>query len=507
MPAPKRRRAPRGSASPKTGGGSRAPPVAVAQDEDEDVNSEDISGEVRDDEFAGSADDDEAENDEPGWEEEPEDDEDVADKRLRIAREYLARVQQDVADRRGDDAGEEEDEDGVSAELQRDNLEDAGRLQRQIARLVDTSQAQHEMRFHRTQQLPVTSVALTRDESTCYVGSKDGTILQVDIESGQRRKFVSSYLDATEGKQRKQQKGKGRIPRDINSVAVSDDGTMVASAHSSGLVCVWDSRSGQRVARFPGHRGRVSCVKFREGTRTLYSGSYDRTVKVWSCDELAYIDTLYGHESEVRALCRCPRHLRAHEDAVHEVQVLAIDCLRRERPVSVGRDRTCRLWKIQESSHLVLRAPAVASSIECCCMVNGQMWVTGAEDGSLSLWSMLKRKPVYTVEMAHSSDSHGTAAGYACAWVSSLAMCRGSDVVASGAGDGFVRLWQLKDSNASMEPLLALPCRGFVNSLAVSRSCRFLVAGVGQEPRLGRWARNADSRNGIAICSIPLSNG
>ena len=61
---------------------------------------------------------------------------------------------------------------------------------------------------------------------------------------------------------------------------------------------------------------------------------------------------------------------------------------------------------------------------------------------------------------------------------------RGSDVVASGAGNGTIKLWSLKDTNTSLEHLVDLECKGFVNSLAVSRSCRFLVAGVGQEPRM-----------------------
>ena len=49
----------------------------------------------------------------------------------------------------------------------------------------------------------------------------------------------------------------------------------------------------------------------------------------------------------------------------------------------------------------------------------------------------------------------------------------------------------------------ALPVRGFVNGLRVARSARFLVAGVGQEPRLGRWARDSKARNGIAIIQLP----
>ena len=43
---------------------------------------------------------------------------------------------------------------------------------------------------------------------------------------------------------------------------------------------------------------------------------------------------------------------------------------------------------------------------------------------------------------------------------------------------------------------------GFINALAFSHSGSYLVAGVGQEHRLGRWWKDRTAKNGIAI--IPL---
>lgn len=78
---------------------------------------------------------------------------------------------------------------------------------------------------------------------------------------------------------------------------------------------------------FPGHRGPVSCLTFRQGTSELFSGSYDRTVKIWNVEDRAYINTLFGHQSDV----------------------LTIDCLRKERLLTVGRDRSMQLWKVDLS--------------------------------------------------------------------------------------------------------------------------------------------------------------
>jgi len=40
----------------------------------------------------------------------------------------------------------------------------------------------------------------------------------------------------------------------------------------------------------------VTGLSFRPGTHTLYSCSYDRTVKIWSLDDAAYVDSLFGHQ-------------------------------------------------------------------------------------------------------------------------------------------------------------------------------------------------------------------
>ncbi|KAF2293149.1 hypothetical protein GH714_037981 [Hevea brasiliensis] len=216
------------------------------------------------------------------------------------------------------------------------------------------------------------------------------------------------------------------------------------------------------TAAFPGHRGPVSCLTFRQGTSELFSGSFDRSIKIWNVEDRAYISTLFGHQSEV----------------------LTVDCLRKERVLATGRDRTMQLFKVPEESRLIFRASA--SSLECCCFIDNDEFLSGSDDGNIELWSVQKRS-------------------LSCSWVSSVAVCRGSDLAASGAGSGSVRLWTVESAPKGIKPLYDLPLVGFVNSLAFSKSGKFLVAGVGQEPRLGRWGRISAARNGVAIQRLTLS--
>lgn len=77
-------------------------------------------------------------------------------------------------------------------------------------------------------------------------------------------------------------------------------------------------------------------MAFRKGTNQLYSGSFDRTLKVYdlSPSVMGYVETLFGHQDHV----------------------LGLDALRGETCISVGgRDKTVRYWKIVDETQLVFR--------------------------------------------------------------------------------------------------------------------------------------------------------
>ena len=67
--------------------------------------------------------------------------------------------------------------------------------------------------------------------------------------------------------------------------------------------------------------------------------------------------------------------------------------------------------------------------------MTGTAWVTGSCDGSLSLWTQLKKKPAYTVVNAHPLPLDQAQAEEAKpgadprSWVQSVAVCPGSDLV------------------------------------------------------------------------------
>jgi ribosomal RNA-processing protein 9 len=162
-------------------------------------------------------------------------------------------------------------------------------------------------------------------------------------------------------------------------------------------------------------------------------------------------------------------------------------------------------------------------ALDCVRYITQSEWVSGGDDGSLQVWSQLKKKPLAVLRGAHgqahvtSGDvppergSWAVAGSAADGWVQSVAVCRGSDLVASGAGDGAIKLWEVVESKhggaGGLRHIGSVPARGYVNGLALARSGRFVMAALGQEPRLGRWGRAQGARNGVLLHPLDLGAG
>ncbi|KAJ4976621.1 hypothetical protein NE237_001727 [Protea cynaroides] len=439
------------------------------------------------------------------------------EKRQRLAKAHLeklreiARMEQDEEEL-GDEELDEEEKAGnrdslVAQMLQQEQLEESGRVRRSIASSIQKPTSVDQFQVLVRHRQPVTAIALSSDDLRGFSASKDGTIVHWDVDSGKSEKYAWPSKETLRSHGAKDpQNSSMKWSKHVLSLAVSSDGRYLATGGLDRHVHLWDTRTRDHIQAFPGHKGPVSDVHFRQGTPQLFSASFDRQIKLWNVEDRSYMQTLFGHQSEI----------------------VTIDCLRKERVLTVGRDRTMRLYKVPEESQLVFRAPM--ASLECACFINNEEFFSGSDDGSVQLWSLTRKKPVYIVKNAHAvftpseklgaTDNGITYSGdrrengclkpenyclAAQSWVSSVTVCSNSDLAASGAGNGAVRLWGIESESSRIRFLFELPLVGFVNALAFAKSGRFLLAGVGQEQRLGRWGRIPAARNGVAVQSLKLS--
>lgn len=325
----------------------------------------------------------------------------------------------------------------------------------------------------------------------------------------------------------------------ILCVAASDTGKFVATGGADKRLIIWSADKLEPLRVFTQHRDAVTSLAFRRGTNQLYSSSVDRTVKIW--DELAYVETLFGHQEEV----------------------LDVASLSLERCISVGaRDRTARLWKVVEQTQLVFRGGGSSEkrrprnkdgeiaglrsygegSIDRVALVDEESFVTGSDNGSISLWTLHKKKPIFTIPLAHGLDppmkpEEASAEAEPDAkvperqprWITALATVPYSDVVLSGSWDGQVKVWRVSQDKKRLESMGVVGkvqgadedektagvdvqgvqeernVRGIVNDLSVfergdrGKDGLCVVAALGTEHRLGRWKKVYGSNRPIVF--------
>mmetsp|Transcript_4540 Transcript_4540/g.13087 ORF Transcript_4540/g.13087 Transcript_4540/m.13087 type:complete len:535 (-) Transcript_4540:740-2344(-) len=432
-------------------------------------------------------------------------------KKVRMARQYLEKIQKGV-DSDEDSSGSEEDSDDedvtehdrIGAKLQRQRLEREGTYEQDVADKVHASldrtreslpsaktweSVQQEeqakeyiesgsIRLMRGHDLTPTCLALQHDGTRAISGSKDHSVIIWDVQEERRA------LTLCPSWKRETQEEREATPRtlgEVLSVACSDDGRYAAVGRRDSTVCIYDVRSSSKtslVKTFTGHKGPITSLAFRTQSLQLFSGSEDRCIRHYNLNEMMYLETLYGHQ----------------------FGVTGVDCHLKERPVSVGRDRTARTWKLAEDTHLIFRGGAKVASADSVRVMKENWFLTGHEDGNLGLWMSEKKRAVVNISQAHG------AVGNIGRSIGAIGSLRGSDLAITGSYDGYLRLWKVAMGETvatrSFEPLDKIPLTGFVNDLAVGPKARFCIAAVGQEPKLGRWNRISKAKNRIAIVRL-----
>ncbi|THH03256.1 hypothetical protein EW145_g6405 [Phellinidium pouzarii] len=491
-------------------------PVPNAKSRSSRRRDEELESDATQDEDGGGIDDLElrASDSDPNASADEDELETPAEKRLRLAKIYLESVKDDLVPADGEFDAAELDRELIASRLKQDVMEHNGKMHRLVADSLELSDMPVYLRIRGHRRAVTAAVACTGGKYM-FTSGKEGSIIRTDLSSGKQvsvfRKLKVEQPAKTKGKEKASTDLHGHTD-EILALALSDD------------------------------------------------ASLDRTLKLFDLSPgvMGYVDTLFGHQDHV----------------------VNIDALRAETAVSVGaRDRTVRFWKVVEETQLVFRGGGTSKvrevleggleglgdeeeaekanegkekgkgketryeegSLDCVAMIDESTFVSGGDSGSISVWTITKKKPVYTQALAHGlhemvSETEGVVS--TPRWITSLACLRYGDVIASGSWSSEIRIWKLsvnpsqKSRSLSLTLMGTLPAPGIVNSLQIlttsrasaeswtwlaakqtktkpetdnpsdggrdsgddrslasvkGKECLLVVAGLGQEPRLGRW--------------------
>ena len=426
----------------------------IREDEIDSDEEDSVDGELNRDAAHSSSDEEERET--------------VDEKRVRMAREYLSKMEaaEDDSSSAGStsssDIDSDVEEDKLGMRLRRERLKRDGMLERMLASKLDKNvktlweeclkqspdldskdveaQAkawveQKNVKLCRGHDLTVTCVALHAPSgATAYSASKDNSILVWDVESQTKMNTIVRKWNPIDCDY-------SRNSGEVLTMAASDDGRYLAVGGRDATVKIYDVRLNSKkgatvkstsqtdgglngiVTTFEGHKGPVTALAFRSQSLQLFSGSEDRCIRHYNLEELAYIETLFGHQGGVTGIsCHGIRH---------------------EMPYSVARDRTARAWKLAEDTHLIFRGGSKVSSADCISAIKDDWFLTGHDHGLLSLWLKEKKKPVSSIEHCHGFNGDAGATNPLPRGITCCASIAGSDLAVTGSNDGYMRFWKV----------------------------------------------------------------
>jgi WD40 repeat protein len=278
----------------------------------------------------------------------------------------------------------------------------------------------------------------------------------------------------------------------VRAVAISPDGTWLASADAGGTIRVWSAADGSQRTTLTGHSGAVNALAIGPDGAWLASASADKTVRLWDF-ETGLCRTLFGHSDGVNAVAVSP-----------DGTWLA----------SAAMDGTVRLWDTRDGSNLATAyghagpARAVAVSPNGPWLVSaGDDWIMlrrssdGAALNNLARWSGVKQTSVAispdgtwlacmgrgsTVRLLDVNGSvRGTLARHS-GEVNAVAIGHDGSWLASAGSDRTVRLWNVTDG--SLRATLS-GHTGAVNAVAISPA--------------GSWLATASDDGTVRLWRVP----
>ncbi|KAG9133143.1 hypothetical protein Leryth_027716 [Lithospermum erythrorhizon] len=170
------------------------------------------------------------------------------------------------------------------------------------------------------------------------------------------------------------------------------------------------------------HKDYITCIAYSQREKLLYTGSLDKTVKVWKVTKKKCVDSFVAHEGHVNAIL------------INQEDGYVFTC---------SSDGSIKIWRriFGESSHFLTMTlqfqPSPVNALALSVTASDCFLYSGSSDGLINFWE----KERMSGRFNHGGFLQGHHFGVLC-----LVSIR--DLILSGSEDATIRIWRREDENS-----------------------------------------------------------
>ncbi|AVH68387.1 nSTAND1 domain-containing NTPase [Nostoc sp. 'Peltigera membranacea cyanobiont' N6] len=205
----------------------------------------------------------------------------------------------------------------------------------------------------------------------------------------------------------------------VNSVSFSSDGKTLASGSWNKTIKLWNVHTGEEIRTLKGHDESVSSVSFSSDGKTLASGSRDKTIKLWNVETGEEIRTLKGHDYSVSSVsfsCDGKTLASASEDKTiklwnvqtgeeirtlkgHDESVSSVSFSSDDKTLaSASEDKTIKLWNVQIGEEIRTLKGHDHVVYSVSFSSDGKTLASASEDKTIKLWNVQTGEEIRTLK-------------------------------------------------------------------------------------------------------------